>query len=148
MFRMDPDTIPGHVEPVASNPFRLEPLLRHHTYPMPAWERLIDKDVLRTFIAPPFILEKVTLTFSSKSGLPHSSRQVQILLLTCMKHSRGEATSHVLRWHLRASKKSGRASFLSDLAMLIQLKLDAAGRAKVSQTRVCLLTRLGQLQIL
>ena len=57
--RMDPDLTQGQLEPVASNPFRLEPLLRNHTYPLPAWHNLMDKEVLRTFITPPLINDKV-----------------------------------------------------------------------------------------
>lgn len=59
--RMDPDLTQGQLEPVANNPFRLEPLLRNHTYPLPAWHNLMDKEVLRTFIAPPLINDKVAL---------------------------------------------------------------------------------------
>ena len=64
--RMDPDLTHGQLEPVASNPFRLEPLLRNHTYPLPAWHNLMDKEVLRTFIAVPFIIDKVTLPSSRR----------------------------------------------------------------------------------
>ena len=67
MTRMDPDLTHGQLEPVATNPFRLEPLLRNHTYPLPAWHNLMDKEVLRTFIAPPFINDKVTLPSRKRS---------------------------------------------------------------------------------
>jgi len=50
----------GQMEPVTSNPYHLKPVLRHHAYPATAWERMLDKDVMRTFIMPPYINDKVT----------------------------------------------------------------------------------------
>ncbi len=65
VIRMNPDPTQGQLEPLATNSFRLEPLLRHLTYPMPSWHNLLDKEVLRTFVAPPFITDKVILLFQS-----------------------------------------------------------------------------------
>ncbi len=74
VIRMDTDGPHGPSEPVATNRFRLEPVLRHHTYPAPAWHNTMDKEVLRTFVAAPFILDKV-------DPLPKPSRLALFMLL-------------------------------------------------------------------
>ena len=57
--RMNPDVAHGQMLPVEENPFHLEPVLRRYMYPFQVWQTLVDKDILRTFIAPPYIKDEV-----------------------------------------------------------------------------------------
>lgn len=57
--RMNPDVAHGQMLPVEENPFHLEPVLRRYVYPFQVWQTLVDKDILRTFIVPPYIKDEV-----------------------------------------------------------------------------------------
>ena len=57
--RMNPDVAHGQMLPVEENPFHLEPVLRRCMYPFQVWQTLVDKDILRTFIVPPYIKDEV-----------------------------------------------------------------------------------------
>jgi hypothetical protein len=58
---MNPDVAHGQMLPVEENPFHLEPVLRRYMYPFQVWQTLVDKDILRTFIVPPYVKDEVSL---------------------------------------------------------------------------------------
>ena len=57
--RMNPQVAHNQMEPIATNPFALQPVLSSYTYPLNAWHQLADKDTLRTLSAPPYIKNEV-----------------------------------------------------------------------------------------
>ena len=63
--RMNPQVGHNQVEPIATNPFALHPVLSSYTYPLSAWQQLADKDTLRTLAVPPYIKDEVWLATRS-----------------------------------------------------------------------------------
>lgn len=57
--RMNPQVAHNQMEPIATNPFALQPVLSSYTYPLNAWHQLADKDTLRTLSVPPYIKDEV-----------------------------------------------------------------------------------------
>ena len=86
--RMNPQVANNQMEPIATNPFALQPVLSSYTYPLNAWHQLADRDTLRTLSVPPYIKDEVRHAAAYAEALLHHTDAWLLKLCWMPRHQR------------------------------------------------------------